>query len=67
MHGNSFHIKKKKLIVVQLESDDKTEQIHKHTLKYVLYRISCLRQNKISSLSNQADTVLFLKKKEKKI
>lgn len=62
MHENSFHIKKKKkLIVVRLESDEETEQIHKHTLKYVLYRISCLRQNKISSLSNQADT-LFLKK-----
>lgn len=57
--GTVFTLKKKKLIVVQLESDDETEQIHKHTLKYVLYRISCLRQNKISSLSNQADTVLF--------
>lgn len=50
MHEDSFHIKKKKkkLIVARLESDEETEQIDKHTLKYVLYRISRLRQNKIS-------------------
>lgn len=48
MHENSFYKKKReeeeeeeeKLIVAQLESDEETEQIHKHTLKYALYRIS---------------------------
>lgn len=51
-----FTLKKKKLIVVRLKSDEETEQSHKHTLKYVLYRKSCLPAKK-KNLSNQADTL----------
>lgn len=50
--------KKKKLIVVRLKSDEETEQSHKHTLKYVLYRKCLPAKNFLKeNLSNQVDTL----------
>lgn len=60
-----FTFKKKKLIVVRLKSDE-TEQSHKHTLKYVLYRKSCLPAKKKKKKSVKSSRYP-LKKKSKKL
>lgn len=60
-----FTFKKKKLIVVRLKSDEETEQSHKHTLKYVLYRKSCLPAKKKKNFCQIKQ--IPLKKKSKKL